>query len=523
MIYEFEDHVLDLDRRELRCSGTLLAVEPQVFDLIAYLIRNQDRVVSKDDLIEHIWNGRVVSESTLTSRISAARQTIGDTAGRQQLIRTVVRKGFRFVGNATERADRQAAAGSPSNEIPLISNEMPLPLFADKPSIAVLPFTNMSGDPEQEYFSDGITEDIITALSRLHWFFVIARNSTFVYKGQGVDVSKVGHDLGVQYVLEGSVRKSGQRVRVTCQLLEGASGKHIWSDRYDRELTDMFAVQDEITASAASAIEPKLLAAEGLRTGSRSTSDLDAWDMVARALSHFWKLNAADSATATSILRQAVERYPEYAPAHSILAFALFVSSYVGWTPWLVEREFAGGLATRAIELDSSDPWARLALGYFEFTGRRTEEAVRQFEAALELNPNFAAAEGSIGFSLALDGRSDEALDRFQKALRMSPYDPFNAFFYAGIAAAHYLADRYEEAVLWARKATQMRPTAANGHRILCASLGQLGKSEDAVAALSVLRQVQPEISLAWIKEAVPYTAGPMEKFLEGMRRAGLE
>jgi TolB-like protein/tetratricopeptide (TPR) repeat protein len=523
LIYEFEDFTLDLDRRELRSRGALLSVEPQVFDLLAYLIASRDHVVTKDDLIEHVWNGRIVSESTLTSRISAARHAIGDSARGQRLIRTIARKGIRFVGEAAESPGSPPDAGVPAQEMPLAADDMALPPYPDKPSIAVLPFTNMSGDPEQEYFSDGITEDVITALSRLHWFFVIARNSTFVYKGQGVDVSQVGRDLGVQYVLEGSVRKSGQRVRVTCQLLDGTSGKHIWSDRYDRELTDIFAVQDEITASAASAIEPKLLAAEGLRTSARSTGDLDAWDMVARALSHFWKLNAEDSATATAILRQAVERYPNYAPAHSMLAFALFASSYVGWIPLHTDRELARQLANRAIELDGSDPWAHLALGYFAFTGRRTEEAIRQFETALELNPNFAAAAGSIGFSLALDGRSDEALQHFAKALRMSPHDPFNAFFYAGIAAAHYLAGRYEDAVAWAQKATQLRPTAPNAYRILCASLGQLGRIDDAETALHALKKVQPEISLAWAKQAVPYTAGPMEQFLEGMRKAGLE
>ena len=189
------------------------------------------------------------------------------------------------------------------------------PRLPDKPSIAVLPFTNMSGDPEQEYFSDGIVEEIITALSRLHWLFVIARNSSFIYKGHAVDVKQVGHELGVLYVLEGSVRKSGQRVRIASQLLDATTGNHIWAERYDRELSDIFALQDEITTSVTAAIEPKLLAAEGIRTETRSIDDLSAWDLVARALSHFWKLTAAESQTAIALLRQAVERHPKYAPA----------------------------------------------------------------------------------------------------------------------------------------------------------------------------------------------------------------
>jgi TolB-like protein/Flp pilus assembly protein TadD len=534
LIYKFDDYVLDVGRQELRRGDELVAVEPQVLDLIHYLICNRDRVVTKDDLIEHVWNRRIVSDSTLTSRITSARHAIGDSGEQQRFIRTVARKGLRFVGEVTEydssatprqpgptsAAIFEGTDAAPSGASSIASDVAPR--LPDKPSIAVLPFTNMSGDPEQEYFSDGITEDIITALSRLRWFFVIARNSTFVYKGQAVNVKQVGRDLGVRYVLEGSVRKSGQRVRITCQLLDGISGNHIWSERYDRELTDIFALQDEITASVTSAIEPKLLAAEGMRSEARSTEDLDAWDLVARALSHFWKLTAADSANAIAILRRAVEHYPNYAPAHSMLAFALFASGYVGWIPPGTDRDFAAQLARRAAELDDSDPWAHLALGYFEFTGRNTDEAIRHFSAALDLNPNFAAAAGSIGFALALDGQSDDAIRHFEQAMRMSPRDPFNSFFFVGIAAAHYLAGRYAEAIKWAKQAVQLRPGYIGAHRILCASLAQAGQAQEAKTVLQTLRQMHPEISLAGIRQSVPYTAGPMEKFLDGMRKAGL-
>jgi adenylate cyclase len=392
----------------------------------------------------------------------------------------------------------------------------------DKPSIAVLPFTNMSGDHEQEYFSDGITEDIITALSRLRWFFVIARNSTFVYKGKAVDVTQVGREFGVRYVLEGSVRKSGQRVRITCQLIDAITGKHIWAERYDHELTDIFAVQDEITKSVTAAIEPKLLAAEGMRAESRSVEDLNAWDIVARAVSHFWKLTAADSKTAIAILRQAVERFPAYAPAHSMLAFAMLVSEHAAWLPAGGEREYAGRLAHRAAELDDGDPWAYLALGHLAFMERQTDQAVRQFQVALDLNPNFAAAHGYVGWALVFDGQSEKALRCFEQAMRMSPRDPLNAFFLAGVSAAHYLAGRYNEAVGWARQAIQQRPGILGGHRILSASLAQAGSMEEAKVAMNHLRQLHPDISIAWIKQSVPYTAEPMVHFLEGVRKAGL-
>ena len=517
MIYVFEDFAFNVDQRELRRGADLIAVEPQVFDLLQHLIQNRERVVSKDDLIEHVWNGRNVSDSTLTSRITAARHAIGDTGDDQRLIRTISRKGIRFVGEVQENTGAKADGATP------VSGLAATPKLPDKPSIAVLPFINMSGDPEQEYFSDGITEDIVAALSRLRWFFVIARNSTFAYKGKAVDPKQVGRELGVRYVLEGSVRRSGQRVRISAQLLDAINGSHIWSERYDRELTDIFALQDEITTSVTSAIEPKLLAAEGLRTETRSPENLDAWDLVARALSYFWKLTAADSAAAITILRQAVQLHPNYAPAHSMLAFALFMSGYVGWTPPGTEREFAAQLAARAVELDDSDPWGHLALGYCAFTRRETDEAVRHFQAALDLNPNFAAATGSIGFALALDGRSDEAIRHFEQALRMSPRDPFNSFFFVGIAAAHFLAGRFAEAAKWSRQAVQLRPGYIGGHRILCASLAETGEIEEAKAILETVRKLQPNISVAWLQQSVPYTAGPMERFLEGLRKAGLE
>jgi adenylate cyclase len=392
----------------------------------------------------------------------------------------------------------------------------------DKPSIAILPFTNMSGDPEQEYFSDGITEDIITALSRLHWFFVIARNSTFAYKGKPVDVKQLGQELGVRYVLEGSVRKSGQRVRVTSQLIDATTNNHIWAERYDRQLSDVFALQDEITASVTAAIEPKLLAAEGIRAERRSIEDLNAWDLVARAVSHFWRLTAAESATAIAMLRQAVQRYPDYAPAHSILAFALVVSAHLGWTASANDRAFAAECALRAAELDDQDPWAHVALGYLAFTARQTDEAIDCFRRALDLNPNFAAAYGYIGFALACDGRLEDAIENSQRAIRMSPRDPLNFFFVGGMAAAYYVAGRYGEAVDWARQQVQLRPGSPSGHRILCASLAQAGFIEEAQVAMRLLRQVQPNISVDWVKASVPYTHCTMPRFLEGLRKAGL-
>jgi TolB-like protein/Flp pilus assembly protein TadD len=393
------------------------------------------------------------------------------------------------------------------------------PTLPDKPSIAVLPFANMSGDPEQEYFADGISEDIITGLSKLRWFFVIARNSSFTYKGNAVDVKRVARELGVRYVLEGSVRKGGNRVRITAQLIDAATNNHIWADRYDGELTDVFALQDEITKKVVAAIEPRLLEAEGIRSQNRSPDDLGAWEMVIQANSLFWRLTKTENEAAIALLKRAVERYPDYAPAHSMLAFMMLVSGHLGWS---VEEQ-AAALAARAAALDDNDPWAHLALGYAAFVRRQTSVATAEFRRAIALNPNFAAAYGYLGWALAFDGQSDQAIAHLEEAIRMSPHDPQNAVFNAGFAAAHYLAGRYAKAVEYSSTALQQRSAFTAGYRIHCASLAQNGQSDEARAVLARLKELQPDVSIAWIKQNVPYQPGPMAKFLEGMRKAGLE
>jgi TolB-like protein/Flp pilus assembly protein TadD len=516
LIYTFENYAIDVDRQELRRGNDPVAVDPQVFDLLLYLVRNRERVVSKDDLIQHVWNGRIVSDSTLTSRITTARQAIGDSGERQGLIRTVARKGIRFVAEVRESQIQTSAS---------IPKTAPSATFAlpDKPSIAVLPFTNMSGDPDQEYFSDGITADIITALSRLRWFLVIARNSTFVYKGQAVDVRRIGKELDVHYVLAGSVRKAGNRLRVTVELVDTRNGVQHWAEKYDYELMEIFKLQDEITQSVTAAILPKLVAAEGIRSQNRSSADLSAWDLVMRALIHYGRMTTRESEKAIAILRQAVQQYPDYGPAHSLLAFALLVSGHVGWIPESDDYHYAARLANRALELDDEDPWAHLALGYLAFADRQTGESVREYMRALDLNPNFAIAYGYLGWALVFDGQSEEAIRYFQQALRMSPHDPLKAFFYSGTGVAHYYARRYDEAIEWANKAILERPGFTAAHRILCASLAQAGRTKQATAAMAKLHEVQPNISIAWIKQHVPYTERAMPHFLDGMRKAGLE
>jgi adenylate cyclase len=412
---------------------------------------------------------------------------------------------------------------SPEKTETASSQQKPLSTGSERPSIAVLPFANMSGDSEQEYFADGITEDIITGLSKLRWFFVIARNSSFTYKGKAVDVKRAARELGVRYILEGSVRKGGNRVRITAQLVDAATGNHIWADRYDGDLADVFALQDEITKKVVATIEPKLLEAEALRSQSRSAEDLDAWEMVIHANSLFWRMTETEGAAAIDILDRAIKRYPNYAPAYSMLAFMLLVSSHLQVTPAMGhELKRAPELGVRAAELDDSDPWAHLALGYVAFMQRRMTESVAEFQRALQLNPNFAAAHGYLGWALAFDGQSDNAMIHLQEAVRMSPHDPQNAIFNVGIAISHYMAARYDDAIAACRTAFQTRAGMARGTRIYIASLAQAGRLEEARAALARIKETHPDLSISWIEQNVPYTAAAMAKFLEGMRKAGL-
>jgi adenylate cyclase len=415
-------------------------------------------------------------------------------------------------------------------QVSLIENTAPIAVkdatevsSAKRPSIAVLPFANISGDPEQEYFADGISEDIIAGLSKLRWFFVIARNSSFTYKGNAVDVKRVSRELGVRYVLEGSVRKGGNRVRITAQLIDASTGNHIWADRYDGDLTDVFALQDEITKKVVAAIEPKLLEAESVRSQGRSPEDLDAWDMVMQTNSLLWRLTKIDIDAAIALLRLAIERYPNYAPAHSMLAIALLFRGISVGVAHSQEMKEAALLASRAAELDDHDPWAHLALGWAAFLMRRSHDAVVEYQRALDINPNFAAARAHLGMALACDGQSDTAIHHSEQALRMSPHDPQNIFVYTALAVAHYLAGNYPEAVGFGHKAVQQRPGFTGGHRIYVASLAQAKRIGEARAALDRLKELQPEISIAWIQQNSPYMPGPLVKLLDGMRKAGLQ
>jgi TolB-like protein/cytochrome c-type biogenesis protein CcmH/NrfG len=508
--YRFGDHSLDERTRELMRGGKAVAVEPQVFDLLLLLIRNADRIVSKDDLIASVWNGRIVSDSTLTSRINAARKAIGDSGEQQRLIRTVARKGFRFVGEA--RADDTAA--SPGT---------PAVTAAERPAIAVLPFSNMSGDPEQEYFSDGISEDIITALSKLRWFLVIARNSSFVYKGRPVNLKQVGEELGVDYVLEGSVRKSGERVRISAQLNAVMTDSHVWAERYDRALSDVFAVQDEITEAIVAAIEPQLYAAENFRAQRKPPESLDAWDLVMRALSHYWRVTRQDNVVAQALLEKAISIDPNYGQALGLLATSYAFTAHMGWMEMEAAMRTAEQAANAAIRADSEDAWAHFALGNVNLCARHFDDSVAEFETALRLNPNFALAQAYYGLSLAYSGRAREAEEAVARALRLSPRDPLTAVYQGMLSYSRFVGRDYGGAIEAAREAVRQRSDFVGGHRVLTAASAMAGQTDEAKAALEALRRVQPNVSIDWIARNMPIRhESEMHHYLDGFRRAGL-
>jgi TolB-like protein/Flp pilus assembly protein TadD len=520
--FSFDNHTLDTVRRELLRGGAPIAVQPQVFDLLVYLLQNRKRVVSKEALTALVWRGRIVSDSTLTSRINSARTAIGDNGSDQRLIRTIPKKGFRFVGIV----DEHPGGVEPADPLPPQTDEkgrpvLPLP---DRPAIAVLAFNNMSGEREQDYFSEGISEDIITGLSKLRWFFVISRNSSFIYKGKAVHLKQVAAELGVRYVVEGSVRKEGDRVRITAQLNDATTGGHIWAEHYDRDVTDVFAVQDEITDAVVAAIEPKIYAAENFRARRKPPNSLDAWDLVMRALSHFWRVTPQDNVVAQAFLEKAITIDRNYGHAHSVLATSQMFGAHLGWANIATAVPIAERAALAAIQADSEDPWAHNALGSVYFSTRRLSDSLAQFELALRLNPNFPLALGYYGLALTYCGLWQEASDAAQQALRLSPRDPFSAIYYGVAAYAQFVGKNYETAINLSREAIRQRRDFVGAYRVLTVAASMAGQTEIAAAALLELRRAQPNISLAWLASQLPWTRdSDREHYLEAFRRAGLD
>jgi len=393
-----------------------------------------------------------------------------------------------------------------------------------KPSIAVLPFTNMSGDPDQEFFSDGITEDIITALSKIRWFFVIARSTTFTYKGQPVDVKQVAEELGVRYVLEGSVRKAGNHVRVTAQLIDAATGNHVWAESYDRDLSDIFALQDEMTQTIVGAIEPELGSVERARARRKPPDSLDAWSCYQRGLWHLFRFTKADNDEAEGLFQRAAELDPGFSGAFMGLATVGYWNVLFGHAESPEETLASAFTAARtAVSLDDKDAMAHWALGRVYTQMGESEAAVAELETALAINPSFAHAHYSLGWALLLAGRMEEAVPRIDQALRLNPHDPSLWTFLTGRAIALLLLHRYAEAADGARHA--LRQPSANflTTATLASALGHLGETDDARAALEQVYRFRPDFSGPLVVRLFRFRHEPERAcFLDGLRKAGL-
>jgi adenylate cyclase len=394
----------------------------------------------------------------------------------------------------------------------------------DKPSIAVLPFTNMSGDPEQEYFADGTTEDIVTGLSRARWLFVIARNSSFAYKGRSTDVKQVAHELGVRYVLEGSVRKVSERVRISAQLAEGNSGRQLWAKRYDRELSDIFAVQDEITETIIGAVEPELGKVERRRSAGKRPDSLDAWDLYQRGMSHLYEYTKDDPLRARQYFAQATARDPQLGPAHSGLAETYYYEGVYGFADSISDnRKKALEPALRAVALDAEDAAAHCTLGRAHYMRREYDAALRELKTALELNPSLALAHYGLGATLVFSGRAEEGISHLTAAIRLSPHDPNMGSFLVRFADAAYFLKRYEEAAEWARRALQQPNFQWSRYTVLIAALAQLGRLDEARNCIQQLQVKRPNTSIAFVLETHLFgDTASFAHYLDGLRMAGL-
>lgn len=508
MNYQFGDCSLDTGGLELKRSGDLVALEPRVFRLIVCLIENRDRVVSKDELIERVWDQRIVSDSALNTCINSARIAVGDNGKAQAVIKTFPRRGFRFVADAVDTEPDSFPAESEASRLP------------GKPSIAVLPFGNMSGDPEQEYFSDGITEDLITDLSKMSGLVVTARNAAFRFKGQDVDIIEAGRKLGVGHVLEGSVRKAGNRVRINAQLVETTTGGHVWADRYDGSLEDIFALQDEITEKIVAAMQVKLTVAEAVQPRQRVTDNVEAYELYLRGRGQWHRLDPEGTLAAAHLLRDAIKIDPEFAAAYAMLSGAL----QHGWSfafPGFDDAfDQVLGAAQRAVELDDGLAPAHARLGWALVFSGRYEEAINSFERAVALEP--FDAETHLWFTEALNfaGNPERGARMGARALDLEPGAP--GVFYLVAGHSHYLLRNYDKAVELLSIAIARTPGFPLPYLLLGIVYFEMGRTDDAVEQFNRLNDSLPSHVLDIVVDRLPYRdEEPKRRMLNALDQVG--
>lgn len=520
MIFRFDEHVLDTARRELRRGPEPISLEPQVFDLLVYLVRNRERVVSKDDLIEGVWGGRIVSDSTLTTRLNAARRAVNDSGATQNVIRTVHRKGVRFIGQVVE--DQEAA--TPAEALSAAAEPRNVPRL----SIVVLPFANLSKDPDQQYFTDGITGDLTTDLSRIPDLLVISRNTAFTYRDKPVDTRQIGRELGVHYVLEGDVQRSGHRVRVTAQLIDAETDTHLWAERFDGDAGDLFVLQDEITNRIATALDLELVDA----AAARPVEQPDTRDYILRGRAARLKPPSRENrAEAIDLFERALALDRDSVAAQSWLAIALtarVLDQMSGTAAADVAR--AEELAERASAISPRSPLARFAKGQVLRAQHRYGEAIVEYQTAIALNRNWANAYSHLGWCQFLTGSIEKLVPAQEQAIRLSPRDPQIGLYYSRIGSVHLLQSRADEAIAWYEKARNAAPAHPQFRALLAAAHALQGDSARAATELSEARRLVGDgrySSIAILRSFEPWGVPKIRALAEatyfaGLRRAGV-
>jgi TolB-like protein len=503
---------LDLGGRELKRDDMPVRLSGKAADILCALVSAQGEVVTKDQLMAQVWPGLVVEESNIHVHVSALRKALEEAESGQAYVVTVSGRGYRFIGL------------QPHGSAHIVDPPQG-PSLPDRPSIAVLPFTQMGGEAEQEYFADGIVEDIITELSRMRWLFVIARNSSFTYKGRSVDVKQVGRELGVRYVLEGSVRKAANRVRITGQLIDAATGAHLWADRFDGALEDIFDLQDEVTASVVVAIAPKLEQAEIERARRKPTERLDSYDYLLRGMARVYRWTSDDIDEALKLFYRAIELDPDFTTPHGMAAWCHLWRNANGWATDRAHDVAETRRLARRVAESGKDDAVSLAFGglALAYVAGDLEDGAALIDRALVLNPNLMAAWYASGWVKSFLGETDIAIEHLAHAMRLSPLDPLMFLMQGVTALAHFVAGDYAQAAEWAAKAAREQPNFSGAIRNMAASSALSGHFDDAQKALARVRRLDPELRLANLKDRVgPYRPADLARFTEGMRLAGL-
>ena len=543
--YRFAQFEIDSSRHELLRGGVSVHIEPQVFDVIVHLIRNRNRIVSKDDLIETIWNGRVISEAALSSRINGARRALGDNGNDQKVIKTVHKRGFRFVADAREidaNSDEVVASLVPEGVV-LRSAPEKLSLTAElsalgdvvsesiraevvtRSSVAVMPFGNMSGNPENDYFSYGLTEDIIRLLARNRWLTVISRHSTIAFQGRQVDAREVGDQLGVRYLVAGSVRKNREAARITAELVRTADGEQLWSDTYDLQLESIFDVQEEMATQIAATIEPELSKFEQKLAARKPPSNLDAWDCYQRGLWNLWRFTSPGFDAAEDYFRRAIAADSKFARAHGTLGYVNVQRAFLDEAKDRPARlEIALRQARHALSLDDLDCFCHCVLGRALCLTRRNDEALAALDLCLELNPSFAQGYFAQGFNLLWHGREIEAEVLLDRATTLSPRDSHLWSFHLVRSWTHFSLEEYEIAVEFARRATRQTNANYQAFATLAASLGLLGETTQAREVAARLLQSKPSYSAETARQEFFFCndLAFVNRYVKGLRVAGI-